>query len=68
MTKRADIVREKGRRERGRPWLRCEDCVRRDISKVGVFGEWKELAEDREKWRSFVAKAGQKLGPINPHL
>ena len=39
----------------------------RDISKLGVVGEWRELAEDRGRWRSIVVKAGQKLGAIGPH-
>ena len=47
--------------------MRWEDCVRRDIPKVGVVGECRELAEDRGKWRSIVAEAGQKLGAIGPH-
>jgi len=37
-----------------------------DIHKVGVVGEWRELAEDRWRWRSFVVKAGQKFGAIGP--
>ena len=55
---------EKGRRKRGRPRLRWENCVRRDISKVWVVGDWRDLAEDRGRWRSIVVKAGQKLGSI----
>ena len=47
--------------------MRWEDCVRRDICKVGVVGEWRELAEDRGMWRSIVVKAGQKLGVIEPY-
>ena len=31
-----------------------------------VVGEWRELAEDRKKWRSIVVKAGNKLGTIGP--
>jgi len=34
--KRVNRLREYGKRKRGRLWLRWEDCVRRDISKVGV--------------------------------
>ena len=36
--------------------------MRRNISKVGVFGEWRELAEAKGRWRSIVVSAGQKLG------
>ena len=47
MAKRVARLREQGRRKRGRPRLRWEDGVMRDIHKVGVVGEWRELAEDR---------------------
>ena len=47
MAMRADRLREHGGRKRSRLWLRWEDCVRTDIHKVGVVGEWSELAEDR---------------------
>ena len=67
IAKRVDRLREQGRRKRGRPQFIWEDCVRRDISKVGVVGEWRELAEDRWGWRSIIVKAGQKLGAIIPH-
>ena len=35
MAKRADRLREQGRRIGSRPQLKWEDCVRRDISQVG---------------------------------
>ena len=41
--------------------------MREDIRKVGAIGEWRELAEDRGRWRSIVVKAGQKLGAIGHH-
>ena len=53
--------------ENGRSRLRWEDCVRRDISKVGVVGEWRVLPEDRGRWMSIMVKAGQKLGAIGPN-
>ena len=40
--------------------------MRRDIRKVGVVGEWRELAEDRGR-SSIVVKAGQKRGAIGHH-
>ena len=58
MAKRTSKLREKGRRKRGRPCLGWEDCVRRDICKVGVVGDWRELGEDKGRWRSIVVKAG----------
>ena len=67
MAKRADRLREQARRKRGRLRLRWEDCVRRDIRKVAVVGEWREFAEDRGRWRSVEVKAGQKLRAIGTH-
>ena len=67
MAKRADRLKEQGRRKKNRPRLRWKDCVRRYISEVVVVVEWKELAEDRRKWRSIVVKARQKLGAIGPY-
>ena len=57
---------EQRRRKRGRLQLRWKDCVKMDISKVGVVREWRELAEDRG-WRSIVVKAGKKHSAIRPH-
>ena len=37
------------------------------INKVGLVGEYRELAEDMGKCRSIVVEAGQKLGTIGPH-
>ena len=45
LTKRADALGVEGRRRGGRPRLRWEDCVKRDL--VGVGGEWKARARDR---------------------
>ena len=48
MVKKAHLLRKQGRRKIERPRLRWECCVRMDIKKVEMVGEWRELAEDRE--------------------
>ena len=41
LPKRAAELREQGRRRRGRPRLRWEDCVKRDVRKAGEEEDWK---------------------------
>ena len=50
LTKRADALGVEGRRRRGRPRLRWEDCVKRKW-RMGVKdrGEWRQL-EMTVKW------------------
>ena len=42
LPKRATELREQGRRRRGRPRLRWEDCVKRDVRKAGEEEDWKK--------------------------
>ena len=44
-----------GRRRRGRPRMRREDSVKRDLERVG--GEWRTRAEDRRSWRLLIENA-----------
>ena len=45
--KSAAEFREQGRRRRGRPRLRWEDCVKRDLGKAGEEEDWKKKTKDR---------------------
>jgi len=43
-----------GKRPLGRPRRRCEDNIKMDLREVGGVGDWMELAQDRDIWRSLV--------------
>ena len=44
-----------GKRSLGRPRRRWEDNIRMDLQKVeGGRGDWMELAQDRDRWRTLV--------------
>ena len=59
--KRATVLREQGRRRRGRPILIWEDCIKRDVKKTGEEGDWKKKTGDREGWRRIADEAVKKL-------
>jgi hypothetical protein len=45
-----------GKRPLGRPRRRWEDNIKMDLQEVGgVYGDWMELAEDRDRWRALVS-------------
>lgn len=43
-----------GKRPLGRPRLRWEDRIKKDVKAVDPIVHWREVAEDRERWRKFV--------------
>jgi hypothetical protein len=45
-----------GKRPRGRPRKIWFDLIEEDLKTVGVK-EWKEILQDREKWRDIVLVA-----------
>ena len=51
LAKRAEVEKHQGRRKRGRPQLRWEDCVRRDIRRSGEDERWREGSADRKLWK-----------------
>ena len=61
LPKRAAELREQGRRRRGRPRLRWEDCVKRDVNKAGEEDDWKKKTRDRGGWKRLSDEAVTKL-------
>jgi hypothetical protein len=43
-----------GKSPLGRPRRRWEDNIKMDLQEVGGVGDWMELAQDRDRWRSLV--------------
>jgi hypothetical protein len=49
------VGKPEGKRPMGRPRRRWEDNIKMDIQEVGgSYGDWMELARDRDGWRALV--------------
>ena len=51
------VGKPEGKRPRGRPKMRWEDNIIRDLKEVGYEGDWKALSQDRVTWRAYVLAA-----------
>ena len=50
------VGKTEGKRPLGRPRRRWVDNIRTDLQKVGCgYMDWIGLAQDRERWRTFVS-------------
>jgi hypothetical protein len=50
------VGKPEGKRPVGRPRRRWEDNIKMDVQEVGCGrGDWKELAQDRDRWRAIVS-------------
>ena len=50
------VGKPEGRRPLGRPRRRCVDNIRMDLHEVGCgYMDWIGLAQDRDRWRTFVS-------------
>jgi len=50
------VGKPEGKRPLGRPRCRWEDNNKMDLQEVGGgFGDWMNLAEDRDRWRALVS-------------
>ena len=66
LPKGAAELREESRRRRGRPMLRWEDCVKRDVRKAGEKEDWNKKKRDRGGWKTLSDEAVMEL-PAAPH-
>ena len=57
LLKRAEIKKRDGSRKRGRPQLRWEDCVKRDLIKAEEEEKWREKANNRDQWKRITKVA-----------
>ena len=50
------VGKPEGKRPLGRPRRRWEDNIKMDLEEVGRgYGDWMELAKDRDGWRALVS-------------
>ena len=50
------VGKPEGKSPLGRPRRRREDNIKMDLQEVGGgFGDWMELAQDRDRWRALVS-------------
>ena len=52
---RVVVGKPEGKRPLGRPRRRWEDNIEMDLREVGGSGDWLELAQDRDSWRTLVS-------------
>ena len=57
--KRSETKKQEGCRKRGRPQLRWEDCVKRDLRKAEEEEKWREKANNRDQWKVAVLRSDQ---------
>ena len=51
---------------RGRPRLRWEDCVKRDVKKTGEEEDWKKKTRDRGGWKRLSDEAVTTVQHLTP--
>ena len=58
------VGKPEGRRPLGRPRRRCVDNIRLDLQEAGCgYMDWIGLAQDRDRWRTFVSAVMNLLVP-----
>jgi len=60
------VGKPEGKRPLGRPRLRWEDNIKKDLQEVGCGAMgWIELAHDRDRWRALVIAVMNLRVPYN---
>ena len=59
LAKRAEVETHQGCSKRGRPQLRWEDCVRRDMRRSGEYERWIEGAVDIKLWKERTERVAR---------
>ena len=57
LPKRSETKKKEGCRKRGRPQLRWEYCVKRDLRNVEEEDKWREKASNRGQWKQITKAA-----------
>jgi len=58
------VGKTEGKRPLGRPRRRWEVNIKMDLQEVGGgYGDWMELARDRNGWRALVSTVTKLRGP-----
>ena len=57
LLKRSETKKQEGFRKRGKPRLRWEDCVKRDLRKAEEEEKWREKANNRDQWKQIMKVA-----------
>ena len=60
LAKRAEVEKHQGRRKMGRPQLRWEDYVRRDMRRSGEDERWRDGAADRRLWKERTVRVARR--------
>jgi len=63
VVQRVLVGKLEGKRPLGRLRLRWEDNIKMDVQEVGGgCGDWKELAQDRDRWRALCEYGDEPSG------